>query len=69
MACFVVAHDFGDHNPPHIHVIGADFAAKIRILDAEIFAGQLLGKIGKQACAYVVTHKNRLMAIWQDYNG
>ncbi|AUG53768.1 DUF4160 domain-containing protein [Thalassospira marina] len=60
---------FGDHNPPHIHVIGADFAAKIRILDAEVFAGKLPGKIGKQACAYVITHKDRLMAIWQDYNG
>jgi|TARA_R110002012_G_scaffold186478_3_gene353176 hypothetical protein len=59
---------FGDHNPPHIHVIGSDFAAKIRISDAEIFTGQLPGKIGKQACNYVVTHKVRLMAIWQDYN-
>ena len=60
---------FGDHNPPHVHVVGPDFSAKIRIEDADIFVGDLPGKIAKQASAYVVTHKERLMTIWQEFNG
>lgn len=60
---------FGDHNPPHVHVVGPDFAAKIRIDDVEIFVGELPGKVGKSACAYVAKHKQRLLVLWQDFNG
>ncbi len=60
---------FGDHNPPHIHVIGPDFSAKIRIDDADIFAGDLPGKIARQASNYVADHKDNLIALWQEYNG
>ena len=28
-----------DHNPPHVHVIGTDFQAKVRIRDAAVFVG------------------------------
>ncbi len=30
-----------DHNPPHVHVIGRDFQAKVRIRDAAVFAGTI----------------------------
>src|SRR5258708_5052664 len=30
-----------DHNPPHVHVIGPDFQAKVRIADSNVFAGAL----------------------------
>jgi hypothetical protein len=29
---------FQDENPPHVHIKGADFAAKIRLSDDEVIA-------------------------------
>jgi Domain of unknown function (DUF4160) len=32
---------FQDENPPHVHIKGPDFAAKMRIADGGLIAGQL----------------------------
>lgn len=60
---------FGDHNPPHIHVIGPDFSAKMRLGDAGVFAGTLPGKVEKLASAYVLVHATELDDLWDKYNG
>jgi hypothetical protein len=31
---------FQDENPPHVHIKGADFAAKVRISDGTLHAGR-----------------------------
>ena len=35
---------FQDENPPHVHIKGADFAAKVRISNGELLAGDAPGK-------------------------
>src|SRR5882724_11171835 len=42
---------FQDENPPHVHIKGADFAAKIRISNGDLLAGQAPNKVLKQAVA------------------
>ncbi len=32
---------FQDENPPHVHIKGADFAAKIRISNGDLLAGDV----------------------------
>ncbi len=31
---------FQDENPPHVHIKGTDFAAKVRISNGELVAGE-----------------------------
>jgi hypothetical protein len=55
-----------DHNPPHVHVIGPDFQAKVRITDAVIFAGAIPPRHRREALAWVAAHRARLLAKWND---
>ena len=36
---------FQDENPPHVHIKGADFAAKIRISNGDLLAGHAPSKV------------------------
>jgi hypothetical protein len=40
---------FQDENPPHVHIKGADFAAKIRISNGDLLAGSASSKALRQA--------------------
>ncbi len=40
---------FQDENPPHVHIMGPDFAAKIRISNGDLLAGDAPSKVMKQA--------------------
>jgi hypothetical protein len=55
-----------DHNPPHVHVIGRDFQAKVRIRDAAIFAGTIPSRNRREALAWIVANRGRLMAKWNE---
>src|SRR5436190_877468 len=44
---------FQDENPPHVHVKGTDFAAKIRISNGDLLAGEAPNKVLKQARRWV----------------
>jgi Domain of unknown function (DUF4160) len=57
-----------DHNPPHVHVIGPDFQAKVRIADAAIFAGAIPPRHRREALAWVAAHRERLLAKWNELN-
>jgi hypothetical protein len=55
-----------DHNPPHVHVIGPDFQAKVRISDATVFAGMIPSRHRRQALAWIAANRVRLMAKWDE---
>jgi len=55
-----------DHNPPHVHVIGHDFQAKVRIRDAAVFAGTIPTRHRREALAWIVDNRGRLMAKWNE---
>ena len=57
-----------DHNPPHVHVIGPDFQAKVRIADAAIFAGAIPPRHRREALAWIAANRDSLMAKWNDLN-
>ena len=53
-----------DHNPPHVHVIGPDFQAKVRIADAAVFAGAIPPRHRREALTWIAGNRDRLMARW-----
>jgi hypothetical protein len=55
-----------DHNPPHVHVIGPDFQAKVRIADAKVFAGAIPPRHRREALAWVAANRRMLMARWNE---
>jgi len=55
-----------DHNPPHVHVIGPDFQAKVRIADAAVFAGSIPSRHRREALAWIAVNREKLMAKWKE---
>jgi hypothetical protein len=55
-----------DHNPPHVHVIGRDFQAKVRIRDAAVFVGTIPSRHRREALAWIADNHDRLMAKWNE---
>lgn len=58
---------FEDENPPHVHVVGPDFEAKIRISDQAVYVGSLASKVEKAAVKYVVDNQDDLIVLWDRY--
>lgn len=65
---------FQDENPPHVHIKGPDFAAKTRIADGGLIAGDAPNKVLRQAGKWLrrksgglVTTVERIpkLAIWR----
>jgi len=57
-----------DHNPPHVHVIGPDFQAKVRIADAEVFAGAIPPRHRRGALTWISASREKLMVKWNELN-
>jgi hypothetical protein len=60
---------FQDENPPHVHVKGSDFAAKIRLSNGELIAGQAPGKALRQARRWIAEHREHLLVLWSEFQG
>ncbi len=58
---------FQDENPPHVHVKGADFAAKIRIADGQVIAGKVPNKPLREARRWIAANRSRLMRLWDEF--
>jgi hypothetical protein len=58
---------FHDENPPHVHVKGPDFAAKIRLSNGELIAGHAPDKLLRQARRWVVEHHSELVQLWDQF--
>lgn len=55
----------GDHNPPHVHVVGPDFESLVRIADAMPFRGDPLPKrVAAKVEAFMAKNRDRLMSEW-----
>ena len=55
-----------DHNPPHVHVIGPDFHAKVRIADAAVLAGVIPPRHRREALAWIAANGDALMVKWNE---
>jgi Domain of unknown function (DUF4160) len=58
---------FQDENPPHVHVKGADFVAKIRISNGDLLAGEAPNKVLRRARRWVEGHRAELLAMWDEF--
>jgi len=55
-----------DHDPPHVHVIGPDFQAKVRIANAALFAGTIPPRHRREVLSWIAANHDGLMAKWND---
>jgi len=58
---------FQDENPPHVHIRGAGFAAKVRISDGDLLAGAAPPKVLRQARVWIRQHRAELAALWDEF--
>ena len=59
---------FNDHNPPHVHVIAGEYAAKLAIADGTVFAGSVSGKAERLARGWVLENQDFLIAKWEEFH-
>jgi hypothetical protein len=53
--------------PPHVHIKGTDFAAKVRISNGDLLAGEAPIKVLKQARRWVEGRREQLLAMWDEF--
>jgi hypothetical protein len=58
---------FQDENPPHVHIRRAGFAAKVRISNGDVLAGEAPNKVLRQARRWVDEHQAELLALWDEF--
>jgi hypothetical protein len=47
----------------HVHVIGPDFQAKVRIVDSEVFAGAIPPRHRREALSWISANAERLQEV------
>ncbi len=60
---------FQDENPPHVHIRGPDFTAKIRISNGDLLAGDAPSKVMRQARRWIEAHQAELLERWDEFQG
>jgi hypothetical protein len=58
---------FQDENPPHVHIRGAGFAAKVRISNGDVLAGSAPAKVLKEARRGIQRHQTELTSLWDEF--
>jgi len=58
---------FQDENPPHVHIKGAGFAAKMRISNGDLLAGMAPSKVLRRARRWVEEHRAERLALWDEF--
>ena len=58
---------FQDENPPHVHIKGSDFAAKIRLSNGELIAGDAPNRVLRQTRRWLEEHRSELMLLWNEF--
>ena len=58
---------FQDENPPRVHIKGPDFAAKMRIADGGLIAGDAPNKVLRQARKWLEENRADLLQLWSEF--
>ena len=56
---------YRDHQPPHVHVNGPGFSAKMRIDSGEIIAGSLPARAARNARRWIARNRAFVEARWR----
>jgi len=65
---YIIAMYFEDHNPPHVHVVGPDFQALVRISDLTILRGAIPPKFAREALKWIEENCEMLAAKWIEWH-
>jgi hypothetical protein len=57
---------FQDENPPHVHIKGPDFAAKMRIYGG-LITGDAPNKVLRQARQWLEENRADLLELWREF--
>jgi hypothetical protein len=60
---------FRDENPPHVHIKGADFAAKLRISNGDLLAGRAPPRALRRAREWIGERRDELADLWDVFKG
>lgn len=58
---------FRDHAPPHFHVVGPDFRARVRIADAMILDGSMPAPVSRRVRRWAAANRALLESKWKEY--
>jgi len=58
---------FQDENPPHVHIKGPDFAAKIRLSNGELIAGDVPNRVLRETRRWLEEHRTELLQLWNEF--
>ncbi len=58
---------FHDENPPHVHVKGPDFAAKIRLSNGDLIAGDAPNRVLREARHCLEGNRVELLRLWTEF--
>ena len=58
---------FQDENPPHVHIKGPDFAAKIRLSNGDLIAGSAPKRVLREARFWIEENRVQLMRLWREF--
>lgn len=58
---------FQDENPPHVHIKGPDFGAKIRLSNGELIAGKAPNKVLREARRWIARNRAQLLRLWDEF--
>lgn len=63
-----IAMFFGDHHPPHFHVLAREGAAQVRIDTLEVM--NMSGKLDiREALDWAAANRDMLMTKWEEFSG
>ena len=58
---------FKDENPPHVHIKGADFVAKVRISNGQLIVGFAPNRVLREARQWIKENRARLLRLWNEF--
>ena len=62
---FVIRMYFRDENPPHVHVVGKSFEARVAIRTRAIIDGEMPAKVRRRSLSWIVAHSAFLLKQWE----
>jgi hypothetical protein len=65
---YIIAMYFEDHNPPHVHVVGPDFEALVRISDLTLLRGSIPAKYSREALKWIEENREMLSTKWTEWH-
>ncbi len=58
---------FQDENPPHVHIKGPDFAAKIRVSNGDMIAGDAPSRVLRETRRWLEENRTELLQLWNEF--